>query len=323
MGEYEFQGKYIIKFDLRCITGLSIGGTAEGLEIGGLDNPVIKDPLTGYPYIPGSSLKGKLRSLLEWALDKVRTNNKGETPPHSCENDSEILELRESLRRAKNDDEKNVINKKIKQRLSELINNCPICRIFGLSASSEVGEPTRITVRDAYPKRIYKKKENGEFEKDENGNLIPDPEEDMITRWENWLGEGMYTELKVENVIDRITSQANPRTMERVPKDSVFELEMIYDVYRQDDEKYLKHLFQAMTLLEDSFLGGSGTRGSGKVKFENPRIVYRDKREYYLTKNGVEKPIKLEDILKNIKEENSIPKALFDNFDNIDWKGGE
>src|SRR3990167_6090530 len=68
---YKFSGKYIVKADLRCVTGLHIGGTDEGFEIGGMDNPVIKDPITGYPYIPGSSLKGKMRSLLEWANNKV------------------------------------------------------------------------------------------------------------------------------------------------------------------------------------------------------------------------------------------------------------
>ena len=87
--EYKFNGKYIIKADLRCLTGLHIGGTEEGFEIGGMDNPVIRDPITGYPYIPGSSLKGKMRSLLEWSYDKVKieTNNKTKklnAPPCAC-----------------------------------------------------------------------------------------------------------------------------------------------------------------------------------------------------------------------------------------------
>ena len=75
---YKFLGKYIIKADLHCLTGLHIGGTDEGFEIGGIDNPVIKDLITGYPYVPGSSLKGKLRSLLEWTTtrkDAVKENN--------------------------------------------------------------------------------------------------------------------------------------------------------------------------------------------------------------------------------------------------------
>ena len=41
------------------------------MHIGGTDNPVIKHPRTLEPYIPGSSIKGKIRSLLEWELGIV------------------------------------------------------------------------------------------------------------------------------------------------------------------------------------------------------------------------------------------------------------
>ena len=51
---------------MEVITGLHIGGSTTIIEIGGKDNPVIKHPITKEPYIPGSSLKGKMRSLLEW-----------------------------------------------------------------------------------------------------------------------------------------------------------------------------------------------------------------------------------------------------------------
>jgi CRISPR-associated protein Csm3 len=295
MTDYKFEGKYIIKFDLRTITGLHIGGTVEGIEIGGIDNPVIKDPITGLPYIPGSSLKGKLRCLLEWGLDKVFKNEKGETPPHSCENDPEILELRKKSREEKDSPEKEKLEGKLKEELLKKIQSCPICSIFGLSASAEVGEPTRLTVRDAFPSS------------------------ETIKNWNEKLGEGLFTEMKTENSIDRITSMANPRTMERVPKDSVFEVEMIYDIYTSNDFNFLKYLFQAMALLEDSFLGGSGSRGSGKIKFENPRITFRSKNDYYKKHNGEELEIKLEKILENSPHEPSIPKKLFDEFDKIQW----
>ncbi len=279
---FNFQGKYIIRLDLRCLTGLHIGGTVEGIEIGGIDNPVIKDPLTGYPYIPGSSLKGKLRCLLEWSLDKVYQDIKTkEAPPHTCENDPEIKAQKGSVQRL--------------EMLREKIASCPICRIFGFPASAEIGEPTRLTVRDSYPSNNTKE------------------------LWKNNLGEGLYTELKTENAIDRITSMANPRPLERVPKDSVFEVEMIYDIYHPDDEQFIKYLFQAMHLLEDSFLGGSGSRGSGKVKFENPKIVFRCKENYYKKTNGEESPIDITQLLKDASSDSSIPKKLFDDFDQIPW----
>jgi len=52
-------------------TGLHIGGSNDEIKIGGIDNPVIKNPLTNDPYIPGSSLKGKIRSLIEWQFGVV------------------------------------------------------------------------------------------------------------------------------------------------------------------------------------------------------------------------------------------------------------
>ncbi|MCS7250737.1 MAG: type III-A CRISPR-associated RAMP protein Csm3 [candidate division WOR-3 bacterium] len=294
MNEYKFRGKCIIKFNLKTLTGLHIGGTAEGIEIGGLDNPVIKDPITNHPYIPGSSLKGKLRSLLEWGLDKVFKNKKNETPPHTCENDPEIMELQKKIREIQ-EDKKEKLEEERKKKLKEKIENCPICRIFGISAGAEVGEPTRLTVRDSFPSQ------------------------ETIKKWENTLGKGIYTEMKVENTIDRITSIANPRTMERVPKDSIFEIEMIYDIYKDDDVDFLKYLFQAMNLLEDNFLGGSGSRGSGKIKFENPKISFRGKEKYYKTPNSEEKIIQLDEILKEAKNnsEISIPKRLYDRFEEI------
>src|SRR5881398_2073033 len=65
--ELKLIGKLILEGDLTCETGLHIGAGKGSLEIGGADNPVVKDAF-GLPYIPGSSLRGKLRSLLETSL---------------------------------------------------------------------------------------------------------------------------------------------------------------------------------------------------------------------------------------------------------------
>ena len=59
-------GKLILEGEIVCDTGLHIGAGKGALEIGGADNPVVKDAF-GMPYIPGSSLRGKLRCLLEQA----------------------------------------------------------------------------------------------------------------------------------------------------------------------------------------------------------------------------------------------------------------
>ena len=58
--------KIKIQTTITLITGLHIGGNSENVEIGGIDNPVIKlATRDNQPYIPGSSIKGKMRCLLE------------------------------------------------------------------------------------------------------------------------------------------------------------------------------------------------------------------------------------------------------------------
>ncbi|PIS38397.1 MAG: type III-A CRISPR-associated RAMP protein Csm3 [Nitrospirae bacterium CG08_land_8_20_14_0_20_52_24] len=225
--DFAFIGKYIISADIELKTGLHIGGTEEGFDIGGVDNPVIKDKATGVPYIPGSSLKGKMRSLLEWAYNQVKIE----------------------------------FNDKTHEWEGKLCNDSkqPIGIVFGVAAEYHEKDspgPTRLTVRDASPDKV------------------------QVDKWDAAMGEKIYTEAKAENAIDRLTSAANPRTMERVPAGSVFKVEFVYDVYHKDDRNHLKLLFEGMRLLEDAYLGGGGTRGSGQVEFKNIKIMAKDKSAY-------------------------------------------
>lgn len=61
-------GKIVIKCKLNVLTGMHIGGSSAFSAIGAVDSPVIRDSLTGEPMLPGSSLKGKMRTLLAKAL---------------------------------------------------------------------------------------------------------------------------------------------------------------------------------------------------------------------------------------------------------------
>ncbi len=112
---------------IEVVTGLHIGGSTTIIEIGGKDNPVIKHPLTKEPYIPGSSIKGKMRSLLEWKLGKLNTDS--------------------------NSDDFGNVHKWCKDT------ECPICLIFGTSADDAGLGPTRLIVRDAVLDEDYKKKQ--------------------------------------------------------------------------------------------------------------------------------------------------------------------
>ena len=237
-----FQGAYVIKAKLKCLTGLHIGGSKESFEIGGIDNPVIKTPISiklsdnreikeGMPYIPGSSLKGKIRSLLEWQYGLVRgkTNNKGEI-------EAEVKSIDENGKPV------------------------DVAIIFGIRTAEETRKagagPVRIKVYDAYPTK------------------------ETIEKWEEELGPGLYTEIKTENAIDRITSAANPRQQERVPAGSEFEVEIVYEVFDEKDHNRLKVVFEGMKRLEDNYLGGGGSRGNGRVKFEEIKLIYKSKEFY-------------------------------------------
>ena len=63
--------KIEINGTIEIVTGLHIGGSSAFSAIGAVDSPVIKDGRTNMPMIPGSSLKGKIRTLLA-----KRYNNK-------------------------------------------------------------------------------------------------------------------------------------------------------------------------------------------------------------------------------------------------------
>lgn len=98
-------------------------------------------------------------------------------------------------------------------------------------------------------------------------------------------------ELKYENSLNRITSEAKPRNIERVPVNSKFKLEIVLSIYDEtyatkSDYESLKPLFKPMKLLQDDYLGGSGTRGFGKIEFEN--ITIKERGLEYYTENTKE-----------------------------------
>jgi len=97
------------------------------------------------------------------------------------------------------------------------------------------------------------------------------------------------TEMKSENAIDRLTSQANPRTLERVPAGARFRVRFIVDVLCDEDAPLFGHLVQGLRLLEDDALGGGGSRGSGRVRFSNLKLAWRN-REYYAS-GGAQKEL--------------------------------
>lgn len=239
-------GKVIISGIFECKTGLHIGASKENMEIGAIDSPVVRDPVTREPYIPGSSLKGKMRALLEKALGIINRRNIG------TRNNPVLVHVCDDANTAF---------------------TCNLCRIFG-STGKDGGKnfPARLIVRDLYLTR------------------------DSMAKLSDIDTGLQYTEWKFENAIDRVTSAANPRQIERVPKGAEFDFELIYNVEDKthiDDD--LKNLKLALELLQLDALGGHGSRGYGKVE-----IKYKDKSVSAMTV----------DYLKNKTAEQMIKVSL-------------
>jgi CRISPR-associated protein Csm3 len=200
-------GKILITGSLRCETGLHIGSSKDNLEIGGLDSPVVRDPISREPYIPGSSLRGKMRSIFE--KKEGLPLKDGKIKRHECSEKS-----------------------------------CVVCRLFGSASGGDKNQPARLAIRDS---RLTQ-------------NSIS-----VLASIDTGL---QYTELKFENSLDRITSAADPRQIERVPAGAEFKFEMVYTVETREKQQVVKdiqNVLGLLNMLQDDSLGGQGSRGYGKI----------------------------------------------------------
>lgn len=214
-------------------TGLHIGGSNIGMSIGGADATVVRNPLSNEPYIPGSSLKGKMRSLLEKAYGQFgdRQDNNIIASPFT----DISIDIAAGIKRT---------------FIPTLFGTTP----EAISKAKQAPQPTsRLIVRDC------------PLEKESSKKLEKLKTTDMP-----------FTEVKTEVVIDRITSAATPRQMERVPAGAIFEMSLILNIFDGDnDADYLKKIIESLCLVQNDYLGGKGTRGSGEVSFSN--IVFQSK----------------------------------------------
>jgi CRISPR-associated protein Csm3 len=213
----EIKGRITLK------SGLHIGAGDTEMHIGGTDNPVIKHPITQEPYIPGSSLKGKVRSLLE-----METGLMGMT-------EGKPLQAKDLNRRGLTETQKEKCLK--------------ILKIFGSSGSdaeiiaeNNIG-PTRVSFADCPL--------NDEWRKTAAGN-----------RWNLF-------EVKSENSINRIQGVAqNPRFSERVVAGAEFSFSVSLKLFGEKEQDLFGYLLGGLKLLEMDALGGSGSRGYGRIEFQ-------------------------------------------------------
>lgn len=185
-------GKILINGTIKAVTGIHIGGSNTFSPIGAVDSPVVTDVYTSMPIIPGSSIKGKMRTLLARAM-------------------TESYELPD----IKRDPEQ-------------------VSRLFGASAPEIIN--SRLQFADAFVSNAEKFKVTG------------------------------LTEVKFENTINRLNSIANPRQIERVISGVEFALRITYDIQNPDDiDEDMRNTARAFKLLQLDYLGGHGSRGSGRV----------------------------------------------------------
>src|SRR5665213_1193954 len=237
--ELQLVGKLILSGELHCETGLHIGAGNGSLEIGGADNPVVKDAF-GIPYIPGSSIRGRLRSLLEQSLGLAVPDEL----VYLSKRKGQEVRIHQSDRP---DDDICVLFGRNPGRVE---------KVSGDAIEAATATPARLTVYDA-PLVL--------------DSITPQMRENL---------DDELTEVKSENAVDRITSQANPRTLERVPAGARFRFRMVLDVLCPEDKVLLTRVAEGLRLLEDDALGGGGSRGNGRVSFGALSLAWRGK-DYY------------------------------------------
>ncbi|WP_243259396.1 type III-A CRISPR-associated RAMP protein Csm3 [Eubacterium sp. 1001713B170207_170306_E7] len=227
-------GKVVISGTITLKTGMLIGGGSDFSAIGTVDKVVIRDPLKREPIIPGSTLKGKLRHLLERR--------------YCWDNEEEVTELQSNLE-TENTEGKKAEEKQesFNQKYDAFMKNEPVVikRLFGTS-DKEMAIAARLQFSDCFIKK-------------ESLEQLKQLDTDLY-----------LTEIKFENTINRVTGIANPRQFERVPAGTQFDLQIIYNIENIDEiNEDMMTLCDAFDTLEYDYLGSSGTRGYGQLAIEN------------------------------------------------------
>ena len=219
MEQVQLIGKLKIKAVLEVKTGLHIGGSNDYAPIGAVDSVFVRDPLTKAPFIPGSSVKGKMRTLLA----KVRDGA--------------------GIAKEPGDDEEVVL------------------RLFG-SAKKDHILLSRLQFVDSFISTAAKEQLSSIYK-------------------DNYMGE-----VKFETVINRGTSVATPRQIERVPRGMTFDFQLVYNIEDENElVEDMKVLADGFRLLQLDYLGGHGSRGYGRVGFSHFTVSRIDAKSGQVTED--------------------------------------
>ena len=225
---HKIEGKILL------LSGLHIGGSDAGVKIGGIDNPVIKNPISGLPYIPGSSLKGKIRFLLEHYYNVVP-------------NDGGVS----------------------KAYMDGKTNSVAI--VFGHMEHEKrnfTAYPTRLIVRDSQVQGAITSLDN----LDSSHLLKTMMTVKVASQKMNSLFVEGKTEVVIDRRTGTAKG-GGLRQIERVPAGAIFSLEVVLRSFEEgEDTEHLDIIKKGLRLLENDALGGYGSRGSGRIKLFDLKI---------------------------------------------------
>ncbi len=230
----KLERRIIFSGKIEAVTPLHIGSGKPEVEIGEVDMPVLTDP-NGQPYIPGSSLKGRVRA------------------------EAERIAREEGLTVCKPPDVRNMCGS-LKDNIEDF---CICCRIFGTAGNISIA--SKVKFRDAYPAEKI-------------GTLLE------------------RTGIAIDREKGTVSKHAL-YTIQAVPAGTKFSLEIVAENLADDE---LKLLLAALKSVEDSALGGSSTRGFGKVKFNIENV--RERTAKYYLGEGEEKVFTGESLKEWLKE---------------------
>lgn len=240
MASIQLQGKIFLQGTIRAVTGLHIGGNSDDLEIGGIDNPIIRNAFNRRPYIPGSSLRGKMRGLLDRYFNKALNKRVGrDVRVHKCETPNDY-------------------------------NACPICQVFGVAPIRQLSGrtlPTRLIVRDT-------------FLDDEALRVLDSADTDTVyAEIKTEVAIDRITSAATPRQQERVLAGTTFGPFQMIQSFYTQDQGNLQDQLENEIQLF-DTVLKGMELLVDDYLGGSGSRGYGQIAFENLELIFKSRQCY-------------------------------------------
>ena len=240
MPSIQLHGKILLQGIIRAQTGLHIGGNSGELDIGGIDNPIIRNAFNREPYIPGSSVRGKMRGLLDRHFNNSLDKRVGrDVRLHECTTPNDY-------------------------------NACPVCQVFGVAPQGNLRSetmPTRLIVRDT-------------FLTDESKQKLETADTDTdFTEIKTEVAIDRITSAATPRQQERVPAGTTFGPFQIIhsfytQNQSDLNAQLTSEIQLFDT------VLKGMELLGDDYLGGSGSRGAGQIAFENLKLIFKSRECY-------------------------------------------